>query len=128
MPSERNDPGETVFTRISSGASDSDRFLLMLVIAAFDAVYATSPGDWRFVEWAETLTIRPQSAARNIGRHARVHRTALIVPISKVAAHSSSVSASSDVFTPTSTGPTALTSVLTTPPHASVMVANAASI
>ena len=36
-------PGETVFTRISSGANVSDRFLLMLVIAAFDAVYAINP-------------------------------------------------------------------------------------
>ena len=34
----------------------------MLVIAAFDAVYATSSGDCRFVECADTLTIRAHSA------------------------------------------------------------------
>src|SRR5439155_10362853 len=113
MPSERKEPGETVFTRISSGASESDRFLLTLVIAAFDAVYATSPGDCRFVECAEMLTIRAHSAARSIGRQARTQRTGLIVPISNVAAHSSSLNSSSVLETPTSTGPTSLTNELT---------------
>jgi hypothetical protein len=38
MPADANDPGETVFTRIPSGASDSERFFDRLVSAAFDAV------------------------------------------------------------------------------------------
>jgi hypothetical protein len=37
-PAERKVPGETVLTRISSPASSAERFLLTLVIAAFDAV------------------------------------------------------------------------------------------
>ena len=66
-----------MLTRIPSGASDCARFLLRLVIAAFDAVYATRLGDWRRVEWAETFTIRAHAAARSSGSAARTQRTAL---------------------------------------------------
>jgi hypothetical protein len=44
-----------VFTRIPAGASASERFLLRLVSAAFDAVYATSSGDWRFLSPGFTI-------------------------------------------------------------------------
>src|SRR3954452_19160072 len=102
MPSDRNDPGETVLTRMPSGASDCDRFLLILVMAALAAVYATNDGDCRFVEWADTLTILAQSAFRSSGRAARTQRTALMAPTSKVAYHSSSSSCSNGCR-PTST-------------------------
>src|SRR6476661_7733127 len=124
-PSDRKVPGETVFTRISSGARCSDRFLLMLVNAALAAVYAMRPAVWRLVECADTLTMRPHSAARIIGRHERTHRTALHAPISIAADHSSSVSCSMFPWLP---GPTTFTNELTVPPHRSPMVANAASI
>src|SRR5258708_13370787 len=78
-------PGETVLTRIPAGASASERFLLRLVSAAFDAVYATSSGDWRRVEWAEMFTIRAPGARLSRGSAARTHRLALRVPISKAA-------------------------------------------
>src|SRR5437879_12135502 len=109
IPSERNDPGDTVFTRIPSGASDCERFLLKLVSAAFAAVYATKPVDCRFVEWADTLTMRAHSAARSSGRAPRTQRTADIVPMSNVAAHSSSLVVSKPL-TPTPTGPAAFPS------------------
>ena len=38
MPSDRNEPGDTVLTRMPSGASDSDRFFVRLVSAALAAV------------------------------------------------------------------------------------------
>src|SRR5438552_13032277 len=58
-------PYTTLF-RSSSGASSAERFLLTLVIAAFEAVYAMSPGVCRLVECADTITIRPHSAARSM--------------------------------------------------------------
>jgi len=58
MPSERKDPGDTVFTRIPSLASEADRFLVKLVSADLTAVYATRPGDCLFVECAEIETMR----------------------------------------------------------------------
>src|SRR5262245_58977375 len=84
-PGDRNDPGDTVFTRIPSGANPKDRFFDRLVIADFAAVYAINPGDCRFVECADTFTIRAQSASRSIGNAARMHRTADIAPMSNVA-------------------------------------------
>ena len=38
MPAERNEPGDTVFTRIPSFASDAERFFVRLVSAALAAV------------------------------------------------------------------------------------------
>ena len=73
MPSDRNEPGDTVFTRMPSAASDSDRFFVMLVSAAFDAVYATRSGDCRLVEWADTFTMRAHvggAQQRQRGPHA----------------------------------------------------------
>src|SRR5260221_12290002 len=105
------DPGETVLTRIPAGASASERFLLRLVSAAFDAVYATSSGDWRRVEWAEMFTIRAHGARLSRGSAARTHRIALRGPISKVACHSASSRASKRPV-PTSTGPAAFTSTV----------------
>src|SRR5262245_48707032 len=85
IPSERNDPGDTVFTRIPSDASPSERFFDRLVIADFAAVYAMRSGDCRLVECADTLTIRAHSASRSKGSAARMHRTADIAPMSNVA-------------------------------------------
>src|SRR5262249_9996807 len=115
-PSERNEPGDTVFTRIPSDARPSDRFFDRLVIADFAAVYAMRDGDCRFVECADTFTMRAHSASRNNGNAARMQRTADIAPMSKVAIHSSSSSASKPL-TPTSTGPAAFTSTLIPPSH-----------
>src|SRR5262245_62184992 len=84
-PGDRNDPGDTVFTRIPSGAKPSDRFFDKLVIADFAAVYAINPGDCRFVECADTFTIRAQSASRSIRTAARMHRTGHIAPRANVA-------------------------------------------
>src|SRR5690349_24850275 len=88
---DRNVPGLTVFTRMFSGASVRARFFEMLVRADFAAVYDTSPGAWRFVEWAETFTMRAQDAFRRSGSAARMHRTAAMVPMLKCAKKSSSV-------------------------------------
>src|SRR5258708_13789019 len=82
------DPGETVLTRIPAGASASERFLLRLVSAAFDAVYATSSGDWRRVEWAEMFTIRAHGARLSRGSAAPPPRIAPRGPKSKAAFHS----------------------------------------
>src|ERR1700727_88269 len=85
IPSERKDPGETVFTRMPSLASDCDRFLVRLLRAALAAVYATRSGLCRFVEWAETLTTLANAPRRSNGRERRTVRTALKTPMSKVA-------------------------------------------
>src|SRR5260370_42683742 len=100
------DPGETVLTRIPAGASASERFLLRLVSAAFDAVYATSSGDWRRGGGAGMFTIRAHGARLSRGSAARTHRLALTVPISKGACRPAS-SRSSKRPGPTSTGPAA---------------------
>ncbi len=68
--------------------------------------------------------MRAHSAARSSGNAARTHRTALSVPMSNVASHSSSSRASKPLM-PTSTGPAALTSPCSTP-HRSRSAANAA--
>ena len=44
MPCDRNDPGETVLTKMPSGARVWLRFFEKLVSAAFDAVYAINSG------------------------------------------------------------------------------------
>src|SRR6266700_4967406 len=74
IPVVTNAPGETVLTRISSFARDCERFFVTLVTIAFAAVYATRAGVWRFVEIAETFTIRAHSAARSNGSAARTQR------------------------------------------------------
>src|SRR5262245_11616423 len=75
-----------------SGASVLARFFEMLVSADFAAVYETNPGACRFVECAETLTMRAQAAFRRSGSAARMQRTAAIAPMLKCAKKSSSVS------------------------------------
>ena len=100
-----------MFTKIPSAAREPERFLLRLVRAALAAVYATMLDDWRLVEWAEMFTMRAHDAERRRGSVARTHRAALTVPISKVACHSSSSTSSNNPI-PTSTGPAALTRML----------------
>ena len=108
------EPGLTVLTRMPSGASELARFFDTLDSAAFDAVYATSKGLWRWIEWAEKLTIRAHSAARSSGRAARTQRTAAISPSSKAASQSSSARSSNSA----GAGPTVLTSTLSEPQRA----------
>src|SRR6185312_12462351 len=102
-----NVPGETVLTRMPSGASVWDRFLVILVNAALAAVYAISLGDCRCTEWAEMLTIRAQSAARSSGSAARQVRTALS-KISSSALVQSVSDNSSNPATSSRPGPTVL--------------------
>src|ERR1700677_2931211 len=77
IPSDRKDPGETVFTRMPSEASDCDRFFVRLLKAALAAVYATRSGLCRFVEWAETLTTLANEPRRSKGSERRTGRTPL---------------------------------------------------
>ena len=108
-------PGLTVLTRIPSGASDFARFFVMLVRAAFDAVYATIMGLWRWMECAEILTMRAHSPLRNNGRAARTVRTAVRVPVSNTPTQPSS-SRSSKRAAP---GPMVLTRTLSSPQRSS---------
>src|ERR1700735_1318468 len=83
-------PGHTLVTRIPSLARLFDRFLVTLDRAAFDAVEAPMRGFCGWMNWAEKVTMRAQSAARSIGNAARIVRTPAMVPNVKAVAHSAS--------------------------------------
>lgn len=51
MPSEANEPGDPVVTRMPSAASHRDRFFDGLVRAALGGVWVTMSADWRLVAW-----------------------------------------------------------------------------
>src|SRR5712675_1514695 len=69
---------------------------------------------WRWVEWAEKLTIRAHCAFRSSGSAERTQCTMPITPSSNASRHCSSVSSSNVPRVP---GPTALMRMLSPPFH-----------